>query len=224
MKLPTRPTRLDEIGAPTTFGGVFSLFIRCPGPWIMFIPAVTALIIRATLGPFTWWDLGLTCLIIGLWPVNEWIIHYWFLHAKPLKLLGFKLDANASRRHRDHHAKPWKLEWVLMDPLELVLTVTAVFSVFWFITPTTELWLIGAATYTLLGVHYEWTHLLTHSLYEPKFWLWRNLRSHHLRHHFQNDHYWFGVSSKKGDDVMGTNPDPKQTPKDTEMRVFKEHQ
>lgn len=217
------PNRLDEPDAPNTLGGVFSVFIRCPGPWIMFIPAMIALIVRSTLGPFTWWDLGLAALIVGLWPLNEWVIHYWFLHAKPLKIFGFKFDANASRRHRGHHAKPWLLEWILMDPYELVPTVAAVFAFFWLVTPTIEFWLVGAATYTLMGVHYEWTHLLTHSQYKPKFWLWRNLRSHHLLHHFKNDHYWFGVSSHKSDDVMGTNPNPTDVPKDTEMRIQKEH-
>ena len=54
---------------------------------------------------------------------------------------------------------------------------------------------------------YEWTHYLVHAPYRAKTQFFRKRSRNHRLHHFKNEHYWFGVTMKLGDKVLGTYPD-----------------
>jgi sterol desaturase/sphingolipid hydroxylase (fatty acid hydroxylase superfamily) len=52
---------------------------------------------------------------------------------------------------------------------------------------------------------YDYTHYYVHH-YTPKSTLGKRLREQHMRHHFQDHHYGFGVSSPLWDVVFRTLP------------------
>ena len=51
---------------------------------------------------------------------------------------------------------------------------------------------------------YETTHMASHVPYVPKTRYGQYMRKFHLWHHFQNEHYWFGVTHPLLDGVFGT--------------------
>lgn len=63
----------------------------------------------------------------------------------------------------------------------------------------------GAA---LAVLHYEATHYVAHIPYRPRTDAGRWLKKYHLRHHFLNEHLWFGVTSPVADLLLGTYAGP----------------
>jgi sterol desaturase/sphingolipid hydroxylase (fatty acid hydroxylase superfamily) len=65
----------------------------------------------------------------------------------------------------------------------------------------------------VLGLGYEWSHYLIHSDYKPKTRVYRAIWRDHRLHHYNNEHYWFTVtSSGTADRVLRTCPDPATVP------------
>jgi sterol desaturase/sphingolipid hydroxylase (fatty acid hydroxylase superfamily) len=54
-------------------------------------------------------------------------------------------------------------------------------------------------------MHYHLHH------HVPKTAFGKRLRTHHMRHHFQDHRYGFGVSSPLWDAIMGTLPKSRRT-------------
>ncbi len=52
-------------------------------------------------------------------------------------------------------------------------------------------------------VAYDWTHYYTHHA-KPKTALGKFLRRYHMRHHFENENRFYGISSPLWDLVFGT--------------------
>ena len=63
-----------------------------------------------------------------------------------------------------------------------------------------------------LMFNYEWVHFLIHTDYKPKSAFYRKLYQGHRLHHFRNENYWYGVSRRFGDQVLGTNPSKNDVP------------
>ena len=58
---------------------------------------------------------------------------------------------------------------------------------------------------------YDYMHYHLHH-HVPKTSFGKRLRTHHMRHHFQDHRYGFGVSSPLWDAIMGTLPRRRQAP------------
>jgi sterol desaturase/sphingolipid hydroxylase (fatty acid hydroxylase superfamily) len=57
---------------------------------------------------------------------------------------------------------------------------------------------------TMAGyVAYDWIHYYTHHA-KPKTALGKFLRRYHMRHHFENENRFYGISSPLWDLVLGT--------------------
>ena len=73
-----------------------------------------------------------------------------------------------------------------------------------------------AATYALgataMTLTYEWTHFLIHTDVRPRTPVYRALWRHHRLHHFRNENYWYGVTGRLGDRVLGTLPGKNDVP------------
>ena len=52
--------------------------------------------------------------------------------------------------------------------------------------------------------HYEWVHYVAHIPYQPRTAFGRWIKQYHLRHHYINEKFWFGVSNPSMDLLGGT--------------------
>lgn len=169
-------------------------------------------------GPLHLADAVIAAGVWGAFPIIEWAVHRFMLHDRPHRILRWTLDFYLPRTHRRHHADPWNLAWVFVPlhvyPLILIpLAVTLVVADGW----RPEL-LTAAATFVLLGLHYEWTHYLTHIAWCPPIaYYQRRVRAHRL-HHFRNEKLWWGVSMGLGDRLFGTAPQAQDAPRSATIR------
>ena len=182
---------------------LIALFIVVLGAW------------RLWLGHFTWVDALIAVALVAYFPINEWLIHVFMLHFRPLKVGSRTVDFYLPKTHRRHHADPWNLKWVFIPRHIHVLTVPQTALVLWLLWPWKELALTGYTVYLLLGLHYEWVHYLAHIPWCPSdsflgSYYQRRVREHRY-HHFRNENYWWGVSFGLADRWFGTAPKVDET-------------
>ncbi|MEN8184831.1 MAG: sterol desaturase family protein [Myxococcota bacterium] len=197
---PALPSRLPEAAA---------LFLRHGSPRLLLTCVLLALGVRLSLGRFSMSDLLPVTGLLALWPVQEWLIHVFILHYRPVRILGRTLDFRLPRSHRAHHAEPWRPELVFIPLHSFVYSLPLLAGAWWLVAPTPALAFAGITGHLLLTLHYEWVHFLMHTQVVPQTALYRRLWRNHRLHHFKNEHYWFGVTLLAGDRILGTAPDPK---------------
>jgi hypothetical protein len=205
-----RPPRPEQPAAYTqaglTLGGavrIFAQYLNARAITAMFAAAV---VFRLALGGWSWGDLVVAGIILGLQPFTEWAIHVTVLHLRPFTIRGRTFDPILSRRHRAHHQDPKLIRHVLI-PRGVALRLL-VFSLpfYWLITPTLREGATALVTGYGMLLLYEWTHFLIHSAYTPKTWYYRSIYRAHRLHHYRNEKYWFGVTINVADHVLRTFP------------------
>ncbi len=204
-----RQPRAERKGAPTLQMCVREFF-SFVGPRLIAIALVGALIAKAVIGQWSWWDLAVAGGLVALWPLQEWLIHVFVLHFKPKQLGPIKVDPFVASKHRRHHADPWDLE-LSMTPMRAIFMILILNIAIWYgLAPTAGIAATGMLTYIALGLTYEWTHYLIHTRYRPQSKLYKHLWRNHRLHHCKNEHYWFGVSMTAADYALGTAPDQRK--------------
>ena len=184
------------------------LFFRYPSPRVIAGLLAVLFPLRAALGPASWADLLILAAVPVYWAFQEWFLHRYVLHLKPRRVLGFAIDPYFARKHRDHHADPTRVGEIFL-PVRVVLAAFAVnAAVWWLLAPTTAALVTGVAAVTAMALVYEWIHFLTHTNYPPRSAYYRAICLAHRRHHFKNEHYWFGFIGPQVDRLFGTGPDP----------------
>lgn len=149
-----------------------------------------------------------------LWYLIEIPIHRYILHWTPDTPAMQKL---MRRLHHAHHERPtdpsllFLPEWVSLPSIAIILGVAARFGVF-----SEGLWFL--AGFWLSLTVYEWMHYAVHSRWHPEWGPLRRTFEDHLRHHFRNENYWFGVSNRFMDRFWQTSPDPESVPKSASTR------
>jgi sterol desaturase/sphingolipid hydroxylase (fatty acid hydroxylase superfamily) len=199
-----------------TLADCWRAFVRRPSPPLLAAAILGAATVRGLLGQFDWRDAVIAAGVIGLTPPVEWAIHVYLLHARPIGIAGRRHDLLAAREHRAHHEAPAELDGVLIPTYAVVLFVVQIAITVWLVSFPIHLVLGGdrlahAATglvvsYAILGA-YEWCHFLIHTPYRPHGRYYRSIWRGHRLHHYKNEHYWFGVTSTFGDQLLGTAPD-----------------
>lgn len=198
----TRP-RADY---PTrTLGEATRTFWRFPTPWLLSAALLGTVLARLSLAQWRWWQAVAVVLVVALQPFTEWLLHVTVLHARPVRLGGRTLDLYVARAHRRHHADPRDLAGSFV-PLRVLGYAAALAAGLCALVPTWPTRLTVAATIVSLGLVYEWTHFLIHSEYRPRSAGYRALYQAHRLHHYRNENYWYGVTGRLGDRVLGTNP------------------
>ena len=142
--------------------------------------------------------LGLFALGILTWTLVEYAMHRWVFHYQPKSRFGKQLHFLF---HGVHHDYPKDASRLVMPPvvsIPLALLFCALFFVaFGRVAPAVFAgFLIGYLFYDM--VHYA-TH---HFSMKRGPWLW--LKKYHMRHHYDDDHVGYGVSSPLWDYVFGT--------------------
>ncbi len=206
-----RIERADQIDTKTQAARTFLLQ---PSGRALLAAAVALVAWRPLAGSFGLADLAMIALTITLVGPFEWLVHRFLLHAPAESARMTKLGTGTG--HVEHHRDPAELRWLMLcwrDVAIFTLALGAIaaaialpVAVFFDASkPATFATAWAAASVGLL--HYEWTHLLVHTRYRCRTRHYRELQRHHRLHHYRNEHYWLGVTTRSGDRLLHTMPD-----------------
>lgn len=202
--------RADEL---STLREVVHTYVTHRSPQIIGVGVAVVVLLRILAGGYHWADAVVVAATMVMTGLVEWVLHLFLLHAPEDSIRMTKYQTGAG--HREHHLDPPNVGWLMLAPQDaaLFLGMLAVWTAAWSLPIA---WISGAS---LVGVylsallasfvtlaHYEWTHLLVHCRYRPKFRYYKRLAANHRMHHYRNEHHWLGVTSNMGDRMLGTLP------------------
>ena len=203
-----------------TLSSIFKVYFIGWGTRLLLLQCLISLAIRCSLEAPTWIDGAIVLGVMFWWPLQEWLAHLYILHARPKKIGSFTFDSKAARVHRFHHAHPWDLKAIFVPP-EVILALMPLHFAFWYIvTPSFSLCWTGMVAFTAASLIYEWIHLFCHVAYRPKTVYFRKVQQNHRAHHFKNEHYWHAFTVPWIDQLFGTGPDPKDTPRSSTTKTL----
>lgn len=191
--------------SPPLFGNRFLDFfsrIHPIVPALIFVPAIIALI---ALGLGEGISVGMTAVYflagLFLWTLAEYWLHRKLFHWEPDNAIGRRMHFVIHGVHHDHPNDKMRL----VMPPGASIPLAALFGlIFWLIfgTPTGMPLFAGFLAGYLA---YDYTHYYLHHVV-PKSAFGKRLREAHMRHHFQDHRYGFGVSTPIWDKVFRTMP------------------
>jgi hypothetical protein len=205
---------------PATIREALPVFLRHGSPRVILAALAAALVARIAVGGLGWMDLLPILATALFWPVQEWLIHVFVLHAKPREIAGRSLDFAVPQSHRAHHREPWRLELIFIPFRSFSYSLPVLIGLWFLLTPNAQLALTGLCFYLVLTLHYEWIHFLVHTRVWPKTRLYQRLWQNHRLHHFKNEHYWYGVTMLSGDRLLHTAPRPADVPVSPTVRTL----
>lgn len=191
---------------PTTLREAIPVFLRHGSPRLLIAALGVALAARVAVGGWSPWDVAPVVGLLLFWPIQEWLIHVYILHRKPTHWRGRTIDFRVPRKHRAHHADPWRLDLVFIPFHSFAYSLPLVVGLWWLVTPSWPLALTGICAHLALALHYEWVHFLCHTRVSPRLGYYQRLVKNHRWHHFKNENYWYGVTMLGGDRLLGTAP------------------
>lgn len=68
---------------PRTLAEARGVFLTHRSPRILMLCLVLALVARAIVGDFTWWNVVPFVVVVAVQPFLEWTLHVFVLHARP---------------------------------------------------------------------------------------------------------------------------------------------
>jgi dihydroceramide fatty acyl 2-hydroxylase len=171
-------------------------------PAVVFVPVVIAMEwLGAARGYGAGHLLALSLAGIGIWTLTEYWLHRLVFHWEPDNAFGRRMHFIIHGIHHDHPNDKLRL---VMPPSVSIPLAALFFLGFWA--------LIGSpAAFPLFGgfifgyLAYDYTHYYVHH-FVPKSNLGKQLREQHMRHHFQDHRFGYGVSSPLWDVVFRTLP------------------
>jgi len=181
---------------------------------VLLVLAGSAVVFRGALGGPTFTDVIVGLVVLGLLGPFEWLVHRLLLHAPNDSIRMRRLGTG--RGHVEHHRDPPELEWLLLRWSDVVVfsaglaAIAASFTVPLAVARSTSpsaAFATGWLAAMLALLHYEWVHLLVHTRYRPRSRYYRALAHHHRLHHYRNEHYWLGVTTRTGDRLFRTMPE-----------------
>ncbi|KAK8129888.1 hypothetical protein PG999_002268 [Apiospora kogelbergensis] len=199
---------LDQVHRPRHYKGGASAPLVCLTPWwvvplIWFPPVAYGTYISRE--GLTGWDQVAIYWFLGLflWTIVEYILHRFLFHLDhylPDNRAGLTLHFLL---HGVHHYLP-------MDKYRLVMPPTlfaALATPFYKLAHAVFYWNWHVATAVFCGgifgyICYDCTHYFLHHQNLPAYY--KQLKKHHLAHHFLDYENGFGVSSRIWDKVFGT--------------------
>jgi len=219
----TAPTPTAEpnatADAPSTIGGLVRTMLTRGSPRILIGLVLACGAWRLTLGGWSWLDLAVPLAIAAWWPFQEWLIHTYVLHFRPVRLGPWTIDSFQARKHRRHHMRPWDFAEISI-PLRTYLFAVPTLGAVGYLGRDVPAVLTGLTAFAALGAHYEWCHFMAHSTYVPRTRLYKAVWRNHRLHHFKNETLWMGVSTRLGDVALGTCPDQKTVPRSPNCRTL----
>lgn len=169
-------------------------------PAIMFVPMIVAAV---WLGADQGYSAGeLALLVLGglaFWTLLEYWLHRLVFHWEPDHAFGSRLHFVIHGIHHDHPNDRLRLVMPPAASLPLAATFLGLFALV-LGTPAAYPAFAGL----IIGyLAYDYTHFHLHH-HTPQTTAGKRLREHHMRHHFQDHSYGYGVSSPVWDIVFRT--------------------
>ena len=171
-------------------------------PALVFVPVAVVMAWLGADGAIAAPKLALLFLGgIGIWTLTEYWLHRLVFHWEPDNAFGRRMHFIIHGIHHDHPNDRLRL----VMPPAVSIPLAALFYlafVLVFGTPTAYPLFSGFIVGYLL---YDYTHYYVHH-FTPRSDLGKRLREQHMRHHFQDHRFGFGVSSPLWDAVFRTLP------------------
>jgi dihydroceramide fatty acyl 2-hydroxylase len=171
-------------------------------PAIVFVPVVVA---GVWLGIDRGLAAGTTILLfavgMGIWTLTEYWLHRLLFHWEPKFRGGDRLHFIIHGVHHDHPNDAMRL----VMPPAVSVPLAALFLGLYVLVFGTPHAFPAFAGFIFGYLGYDYTHYHVHH-HTPKTNLGRRIREQHMRHHFQDHRYGFGVSSPMWDVVFQTLP------------------
>jgi sterol desaturase/sphingolipid hydroxylase (fatty acid hydroxylase superfamily) len=198
--------RTDELSAsPELFESAFLNFfsrVHPAIPAIVFIPVIVAMEwLGADDGLAAWQLAVLTLGGIGIWTLTEYWLHRLVFHWEPDHPIGSRLHFIIHGIHHDHPNDKLRL---VMPPAVSIPLAALFFGGFLLLFGAGEAYPLFAG-FILGYLLYDYTHYYLHH-FVPRSALGKRLREQHMRHHFQDHRFGYGVSSPLWDVVFRTLP------------------
>jgi sterol desaturase/sphingolipid hydroxylase (fatty acid hydroxylase superfamily) len=171
-------------------------------PAVVFLPVIVAMLWLGADGGLAVWKLALLTLAgAGIWTLTEYWLHRLVFHWEPDNAFGRRMHFIIHGIHHDHPNDRMRL---VMPPAVSIPLAVLFFFGFALLFGRPEVYPIFAG---FLGGYlaYDYTHYYVHH-FVPRSNLGRRLREQHMRHHFQDHRFGFGVSSPIWDVVFRTLP------------------
>ena len=174
-------------------------------------PIVPALIYVPVVGVCVWLGLddglsaGTTALLVlaGLviWTPTEYWLHRLVFHWQPKFKGGNRLHFMIHGVHHDHPNDALRLVMPPGASMPLAFLFFGLFAMIFGLPHALPLF----AGFIVGYLAYDYTHYHVHH-HTPRTKFGKQIREQHMRHHFQDHHYGFGVSSPLWDAVFRTLP------------------
>ena len=171
-------------------------------PAVVFVPVIAAMQWLGGDRGLAGWELALLTLGgVGIWTLTEYWLHRLVFHWEPDNAIGRRTHFIIHGIHHDHPNDKMRL---VMPPAVSIPLAALFFGGFVLIFGAPAAYPLFAGL--LVGyLFYDYTHYYVHH-FVPKSALGKRLREQHMRHHFQDHRYGYGVSSPVWDVVFGTLP------------------
>jgi dihydroceramide fatty acyl 2-hydroxylase len=198
--------RTDQLAAsPQLFKNDFLNFfsrVHPSIPALIFVPVVIGMgWLGADRGLAAWKLALLTLAGFGVWTLTEYWLHRLVFHWEPDNEFGRRMHFIIHGIHHDHPNDKMRLVMPPAVSIPLAALFLLGFSLL-FGTPAAYPIFAGLIVGYLA---YDYTHYYLHH-FVPRSDLGKRLREQHMRHHFQDHRFGFGVSSPLWDVVFGTLP------------------
>src|ERR1044072_6479372 len=198
--------RTDRLAAsPQLFESEFLNFfsrVHPATPALIFGPVIVAMgWLGADEGLAAWKPVLLSLGGIGLGTLTECWLPRLVFHWEPDNAFGRRMHFIIHGIHHDHPNDKLRL---VMTPAVSIPLAALFFGAFVLIFGTPAAYPLFAG-FILGYLAYDYTHYYVHH-FVPRSTLGKRLREQHMRHHFQDHRYGFGVSSPLWDAVFRTLP------------------
>lgn len=171
-----------------------------PGVW--FGPIVAYGLWSGASGYGLWRTSGLFLFGALLWSALEYFLHRVVMHGALRDVDTPEKRFRAFMIHGYHHEFPDDRLRLVMPPMGS-WPIGAGIALLWRLAFGPGAWLVIFAGTAAGYVAYDWIHYYTHHA-RPKTWLGKWLRRYHMRHHFENENRFYGISHPLWDIVFGT--------------------
>jgi len=171
-------------------------------PAIIFVPVIIVMeVIGATKGWNAWQMVLISAGGFAFWTLTEYWLHRLIFHWEPDNAFGRRMHFIIHGIHHDHPNDKLRL---VMPPSVSIPLAALFFLGFWALFGSPAAFpLFGGFIFGYLA--YDYTHYYVHH-FVPKSNLGKQLREQHMRHHFQDHRFGYGVSSPLWDAVFRTLP------------------
>jgi len=171
-------------------------------PALIFTPVIVLLVaLGADRGQGVLEIIGLVLAGLALWTLSEYWLHRKLFHWDPDHPIGHRIHFIIHGVHHDHPNDKMRL---VMPPGASIPLAALFFGAFWLVFGLPTAYPLFAGF--LIGyLVYDYTHYYLHH-FVPRSDRGKRLREQHMRHHFQDHRYGFGVSSPIWDYVFRTMP------------------